>query len=93
VSRLVIEDQQLDRLGDALANVSSVQRGNTHGGSSESFVIRGFHATSYAIDGMALNPLVSRPEALSDLANVERVEVLKGPASVLYGRGNPGGLI
>ena len=93
VSRQVIEDQQLDRLGDALANVSSVQRGNTHGGSSESFVIRGFHATSYAIDGMALNPLVSRPEALSDLANVERVEVLKGPASVLYGRGNPGGLI
>lgn len=93
VSRQVIEDQQLDRLGDALTNVSSVQRSNTHGGSSESFVIRGFQATSYAIDGMALNPLVSRPEALSDLANVERVEVLKGPASVLYGRGNPGGLI
>jgi iron complex outermembrane receptor protein len=28
-----------------------------------------------------------------DLANVERVEVLKGPASVLYGRGDPGGLV
>ncbi|BAP45848.1 TonB-dependent siderophore receptor [Pseudomonas sp. StFLB209] len=93
VPRQVIEDQQLDRLGDVLANVSSVQRGNSHGGSSESFVIRGFHATGYAVDGMPLNPLASRPEALSDLANVERVEVLKGPASVLYGRGNPGGLI
>lgn len=93
VSRQVLEDQQVNNLGDALTNVSSVQRGNTHGGSSESFVIRGFKATTYAVDGMLINPLVSRPEALRDLANVERVEVLKGPASVLYGRGNPGGLI
>ena len=93
VSRQVLEDQQVNNLGDALTNVSSVQRGNSHGGSSESFVIRGFQATTYAVDGMLINPLVSRPEALRDLANVERVEVLKGPASVLYGRGNPGGLI
>lgn len=93
VSRQVLDDQQINNLGDALTNVSSVQRGNTHGGSSESFVIRGFKATTYAVDGMLINPLVSRPEALRDLANVERVEVLKGPASVLYGRGNPGGLI
>lgn len=93
VSRQVLEDQQVNNLGDALTNVSSVQRGNSHGGSSESFVIRGFKATTYAVDGMLINPLVSRPEALRDLANVERVEVLKGPASVLYGRGNPGGLI
>jgi iron complex outermembrane receptor protein len=93
VSRQVLDDQQVNNLGDALTNVSSVQRGNSHGGSSESFVIRGFKATTYAVDGMLINPLVSRPEALRDLANVERVEVLKGPASVLYGRGNPGGLI
>lgn len=93
VSRQVLQDQQVNNLGDALTNVSSVQRGNSHGGSSESFVIRGFKATTYAVDGMLINPLVSRPEALRDLANVERVEVLKGPASVLYGRGNPGGLI
>lgn len=93
VSRQVMDDQQANSLADALTNVSSVQRGNSHGGSSESFVIRGFKATTYAVDGMLINPLVSRPEALRDLANVERVEVLKGPASVLYGRGNPGGLI
>ncbi|RMQ47745.1 hypothetical protein ALQ04_04152 [Pseudomonas cichorii] len=93
VSRKVIEDQQANNLADALTNVSSVQRSNSHGGSSESFVIRGFKATNYAVDGMLINPLASRPEALRDLANVERAEVLKGPASVLYGRGNPGGLI
>jgi iron complex outermembrane receptor protein len=93
VSRQVLDDQQVNNLGDALTNVSSVQRGNSFGGVSETFVIRGFKASTYAIDGMLINPLVARPETLRDLANVERVEVLKGPASVLYGRGNPGGLI
>ncbi|GAB7533595.1 TonB-dependent siderophore receptor [Pseudomonas sp. 3A(2025)] len=93
VSRQVIEDQQLTSLGDALSNVSSIQRGNTHGGTTESFFIRGFQNTTYAVDGMLTNSLVVRPEILSDLSNIERVEVLKGPASVLYGRGNPGGLI
>ncbi|GGJ84576.1 TonB-dependent siderophore receptor [Pseudomonas matsuisoli] len=93
IPRQVIEDQQIINLGDALANVSSVQRGNSHGGSSESFVVRGFQSRTYAIDGMLMNPLVSRPEVTRDLANIERVEVLKGPASVLYGQGDPGGLI
>lgn len=93
VSRQVLEDQQITSLGDALTNVSSIQRANSHGGSSESFVIRGFNAVTYAIDGMLISPLVERPEAITDMASVERIEVLKGPASVLYGRGNPGGLI
>ncbi|MGE8496079.1 MAG: TonB-dependent siderophore receptor [Pseudomonas sp.] len=93
VPRQVIEDQQINSLGDALTNVSSIQRGNTHGGTTESFFIRGFQATTYAVDGMLTNSLVVRPEILSDLSNIEQVEVLKGPASVLYGRGNPGGLI
>lgn len=93
VSRRVLEDQQISSLGDALANVSSIQRGNSHGSTTESFHIRGFLATTYAVDGMMTNSQVVRPEVLSDLANIERVEVLKGPASVLYGRGNPGGLI
>ena len=93
IPREVLEDQQLNQLADALVNVSSVQRGNSHGGSSESFVVRGFQSRTYAVDGMLMNPLVSRPEVISDLVNVERVEVLKGPASVLYGQGDPGGLI
>ncbi|MCR8718247.1 TonB-dependent receptor [Pseudomonas syringae] len=93
VPRQVLEDQQATSLADAVSNVSSIQRGNTHGGTVESFFMRGFQATTYAIGGVLTNSLVVRPEILTDLVNVERVEVLKGPASVLYGRGNPGGLI
>ncbi|MFD2136441.1 TonB-dependent receptor plug domain-containing protein [Novosphingobium resinovorum] len=40
-----------------------------------------------------LSPAIETNDSYRDLANVERIEVLKGPASVLYGRGDPGGLI
>jgi len=93
VPREVIQDQQATRLNDVLTNVSSVQPSSSRGGATDTFVVRGFRATSYAIDGVVTSPLAERPEVQRDLANIERVEVLKGPASVLYGRGDPGGLI
>lgn len=89
----VLEDQKDTRLGDALANVSSIQPSSGRGGATDTFVVRGFRATSYAIDGIMTNPVASRPEVQRDLSNIERVEVLKGPTSVLYGRGDPGGLV
>jgi len=93
VPREVIEDQQATRLNDVMTNVSSVQPSSSRGGATDTFVVRGFRATSYAVDGVVTSPLAERPEVQRDLANIERVEVLKGPASVLYGRGDPGGLI
>ncbi|MFT4247996.1 MAG: TonB-dependent siderophore receptor [Pseudomonas sp.] len=93
VPRSVIDEQQSVRLADVVANVSSVQPGGTQGNRSETFVIRGFEASTYAIDGILLNPAQNFTETVRDLANVAQVEVLKGPAAVLYGRGEPGGVI
>lgn len=55
---------------------------------SDSYLIRGFGAQQ-AINGLGFQ----RSQHPSDLANVERLEVLKGPASVLYGEMEPGGTI
>ena len=54
-------------------------------------MIRGFQTFDYYRDGVRMNTNFTNMPA--SLANVDRVEVLKGPASVLYGRAEPGGLI
>ncbi len=93
VPRDVIADRQTTSLTEALQVVPAVQQNSTSGNRGETFKVRGFSSPGYAIDGVMLNPTGDRPETFLDLANVERVEVLKGPASALYGRGQPGGLI
>ncbi|WP_425463644.1 TonB-dependent siderophore receptor [Methylobacterium oryzihabitans] len=93
VPREVLVDRQETRLADALFNVSNVQPGGTLQGRSDTFIIRGFRTQTYAIDGVFMNQASNFYPVQRDLADVERIEVLKGPASVLYGRGDPGGVI
>ncbi len=58
-------------------------------GRRDNFFIRGFNAvTDMYIDGVRDGAQYYR-----DLSNTERIEVVEGPAAVLYGRGSSGGLI
>ncbi len=88
VPQQVLEDQQVVRVEEAVRNVSGVFQGNTAGGATTAYVIRGFEQLSTLQDGFVLSDYGS-PET----ANLERIEVLKGPASVLYGATEPGGLV
>lgn len=55
----------------------------------DSLRIRGFDASNdFYLDGIRDDSQYKR-----DLHNIERVEVLKGPAAVLYGRGSQGGIV
>ncbi len=90
VPQQVIRDQQAIRLEDAVKNVSGVQRGWSYGDLEQNFIIRGFFADrGYFRNGVRMG----NPAAPAESANLERVEVLKGPAGILYGRIEPGGLI
>ncbi len=90
IPRQVLEDQKAERLQDALQNVSGVtKRGNYGGGAAGGFVIRGFTQEGNFRNGLRDNNFYAFPE----IANIERVEVLKGPASILFGQVEPGGII
>ncbi|WP_342163874.1 TonB-dependent siderophore receptor [Methylobacterium sp. SD21] len=93
VPRQVISDQQDLRLTDAVTNVSNVVPGSIVQGRSQNYIIRGFSTQIFAVDGVLINPAIAFYPVERDLANAERVEVIKGPASVLFGRGDPGGVV
>ncbi|ALR19695.1 TonB-dependent receptor [Sphingobium baderi] len=84
----VMRDQRALSLQDAVKNVAGIGMA-TGDGQRDQFVIRGNIAYGdLFIDGVRDDALYFR-----DLSNIERIEILKGPASVLYGRGSSGGLI
>ncbi|MFN6519252.1 MAG: TonB-dependent siderophore receptor [Nostoc sp. CreGUA01] len=90
VPQQILRDQQITGLDDALRNVPGVTQ-SFNSAPSSFFSIRGFEAaaTNLLRDGL-VDPLAGQ---LTELTSIERVEVLKGPASVLFGLGNPGGVI
>ncbi|WP_236738862.1 TonB-dependent siderophore receptor [Chroogloeocystis siderophila] len=87
----VLEDQQINRLSEALRNVSGVSVGDSFGDSLNRINIRGFQSDVLLEDGFRRGSFSSR--GTSDIELIERVEVLKGPASVLYGNLEPGGVV
>jgi iron complex outermembrane receptor protein len=90
VPQEVLRDQQINRLDDALRNVPGVVQ-DFNSGPSLTYRIRGFEALN---NNLLRNGLVDAGAGESvELSSVERVEILKGPASVLFGLGNPGGSI
>ena len=88
VPRVVMRDQNALSVQDALQNVPGLSF-SVGDGQRDQVTIRGFTAINdQFVDGVRDDALYFR-----DLSNIEKIEVLKGPASVLYGRGSAGGLI
>ena len=90
----VLDDQQVSDLDEALENVSGVVADSGEGAGVE-FSLRGFQGARVLRNGFNVaggDPL-SSILALPEVANLEQIEVLKGPASILYGEIQPGGVI
>ena len=91
-NQALIQSQQDIRFADAAENISGVNRDFlTSGDVGSALTIRGlplgvfsnYYRDSFPFDGMAP----------SDTTDIDRVEILKGPSSVLYGRAASGGVV
>ena len=91
IPRQVLEDQQVIRIEDALSNLSGVTFAGTFAGLDVDFNIRGFDDAPIFRDGFRQFGFGN--DGIPELANLERIEVLRGPASILYGEIQPGGVI
>lgn len=83
------------RLDSALDLASGVSRQNNFGGLWDSYAIRGFAGDENFPSGFLVNGFnggrgYGGPR---DASNIERIEILKGPTSALFGRGEPGGAV
>ncbi|BAY67835.1 TonB-dependent siderophore receptor [Anabaena sp. FACHB-709] len=92
IPKEIIQDRQVVRLNELANNVSGVQQQSGYGGlSSSGYFIRGFESGFEGLRNGFKDFGFTSPR---DVANIERVEFLKGPASVLYGSANnPGGVV
>ncbi|WP_294326436.1 TonB-dependent siderophore receptor [uncultured Sphingomonas sp.] len=89
VTRELIRDRGITTIGEALRYVPGFSPQVGFGASNDRFYIRGF-ITPYNLKN-GLRRSAYAPD--EQLQNVEQVEVLKGPASALYGRFEPGGVV
>lgn len=85
----------ITRLQSALDFVAGVARQNNLGGLFDGYAIRGFAgdenlAGNYLLNGFNASRGYGGPR---DASNIERIEVVKGPTSALFGRGDPGGVV
>lgn len=89
VTRELIEDRGIDTIGEALRYTPGLSPQVGFGASNDRFTIRGFtvpfnHKNGFRRSGFSAN---------DQLANIEQIEILKGPASALYGRTEGGGVV
>ncbi|MBN2974740.1 TonB-dependent siderophore receptor [Pseudomonas lactucae] len=87
----VLKDLGSTHVERALEFAGGVSKQNNFGGLTlYEYSVRGFTTSEFYQDGFSANRgYPSTP----DVANIERIEVLKGPAASLYGRGDPGGTV
>ncbi|BCA54546.1 ligand-gated channel [Nitrospira sp. KM1] len=93
VTQKVIQDQRAIRMDQVLRNVSGIAIAQSNEGeaNNDKMFCRGFPCAFFKNN--LRNEDTNQVLTFRDIANVQRLEVLKGPASVLYGRSEPGGII
>ena len=96
IPRQVLDDQQVLDLDEALRNIGGVSVGSTEGRGFQ-VSLRGFEGVPVFRDGFRLFSPNGNGDAAGqnfpEIANIERIEVLRGPASAQFGQIGPGGAV
>ncbi|BAZ54108.1 ferrichrome iron receptor [Nostoc sp. NIES-4103] len=90
IPQQVLQDQQVSRLNEALQNAPGVIANNSERSAFEGFTIRGFSNRNIIRNGLRDDTNITTNV---NIENIEQIEVLRGPASVLFGQGGAGGTI
>ncbi|MUG80537.1 TonB-dependent siderophore receptor [Commensalibacter melissae] len=99
ITRKQMDDQNARTVSDALAYSAGISAGSRPGGRFDSIYLRGFGGfggnANYVqfLDGLRLLRGMSYAVPSFDEYLMQSVEVLRGPASVLYGQASPGGFV
>lgn len=92
ITRQQLDDRQVLNLNDALRYTAGVQSSGYGSDSRADWLrVRGFDPTQF-LDGLAL-PKGSFANPKVEPWNLERITVLRGPASSVYGQTPPGGML
>ena len=89
VGQAVIREQQAQRLSDVIKNVNGVYVTTTRGSVQESFGARGY---GFGTNNLFKNGARVNAGAMPEMSSLERVEVLKGSAAILFGQVASGGI-
>jgi catecholate siderophore receptor len=88
ITEALIKDQAMQGIADVLRYVPGAH-GAQGEGNRDQVMLRGINTTAdFFVDGVRDDMQIFR-----DLYNLERVEVLKGPGGMAFGRGGAGGVI
>ncbi len=86
----IIEQQQSIRLSDVIKNANGVYVGSARGGAQESFWSRGYDMSA---NNLFKNGFRFNSGSIPEVSSLEKVEILKGNAALLYGNVAPGGIL
>lgn len=90
ISQQQLDDRQPQSLDEALSSIAGLRQSNTLGGTQDAIAKRGFGGNR---DNSILRNGMQSVQARNFTPTTQRIEVLKGPASLLYGIQDPGGVI
>ena len=91
VTRELMQDLGTLRVEESIRFVSGVglsarNEGANGGTRAENFIIRGFATSQLLRNGI-------RAQGITNAANIDRIEILKGPSSIFFGASDPGGVV